>query len=217
VSTGFLKIFSLRKKCFLPLPSAQMKTTRTTHAALAALAGAAIFAGALAGVVAPALLVSGCGVYNLGAGGKAPFNALALAPVKNDAHIPQAQSLLHAQLADALAQEGNVRLVNDAGDAQAVLTVRLVDYRRTVVATRSDDTALGTSYRLELVADCSLKNTREDKPYFTHRRITARALAYAPTGGAAAQNSFGAAERATVPILTRDLARQIRDAVTGVW
>jgi hypothetical protein len=173
---------------------------------------------ALAPFVAPLFaalflaVTAGC-AYRLGTGGKPPFSTLALAPVKSDAHIPQAQSVLHAQLSDAFAQEGNV-LLTDA-PAQAVLTVRLVKYERTVAATAPGDTALGISFNLELTAECDLVAANTGKAYFEHRRIIARAIAHAPA--AASQNSYAAAEYATVPILTRDLARQIRDTVTGVW
>jgi hypothetical protein len=165
-----------------------------------------------------AALLSGVGTgcaYRLGTGGKPPFTTLALAPIKSDAHIPQAQSILHTQLSDAFAQEGNVRLTD--GAAQALLTVRLVKYERTVAATARNDTALGVSFNLELTAECDLVDTRTGKPLFEHRRIVARTVAHAPADTAASQSTYAAAEYTTVPILTRDLARQIRDTVTGVW
>ncbi|MDR3228887.1 MAG: LPS assembly lipoprotein LptE [Puniceicoccales bacterium] len=159
------------------------------------------------------LPLAGCGAYSLGSKSKIPFSTLSLAPIENTAYVPQAQALLHTQLADAISQESGLRLVATGG--AATLHVRIVGYTHSVAATNPDDTALGSSFNIRLTANCTLTDNRTEKPYFTDRRIEVSVVAHSPTGTAA--GSFSAVEYETLPVLTRDLARRIRDTVTGVW
>jgi len=170
----------------------------------------------LALLAATAAIAAGCAHYHLGTGAKLPFKTIALAPIVNDTDAPATQALLHQQLADALAAENGLTLVAGADGADVLLRVRLAAYTREVAATDPRDTVLGTSFNLRLTARCTLEDRRAGgKPLFSDRPVRASAVAHSPAGGAA--TGYSAVETQTLPVLTRELARKIRDTVTGAW
>jgi outer membrane lipopolysaccharide assembly protein LptE/RlpB len=173
----------------------------------------ALFSAVAGGAVAGAGL-TGCG-YQLGTQASLPFNTISLESVKNDSLAPQIQVALHEQLAAVLARENGLALVSEG--AQATLRVRILNYNQTVTATNPRDTAIGMSFSLTLVAQCDLLNNgNPSKPYFTGRKITASAVAHSPEA-IGASGGFSAVEYQTLPTVTRELARKIRDSITGVW
>lgn len=164
--------------------------------------------------LAPALVLAllgglaGCANYTLGSRAQVPFSSLSLLPVENDTQAAQMQALLHQQLSASLAQEKGVQVVTNGG--QATLRVCVVRYDHAVSATNPNDTVLGSSFTLRLVARCTLVNNGTGRPYFQDREVTASAEAH-DTG------NFSAVEYQTMPVLTRELARKIKDTVVGVW
>ncbi|MDR2863164.1 MAG: LPS assembly lipoprotein LptE [Puniceicoccales bacterium] len=166
--------------------------------------------GALFGALALLLVTafSGCGHYTLGSSAKPPFSSLNILPIENEIQAPQTQALLSQQLMDALSQESGVHIVS--ADGQATLRVRLVHFERKVASTRSKDTVLGNSFLLYLRARCTLVDNRTGKQLFKNREITASAEVHD-------NGAYNATEYQTMTVLSRDLARKIRDAVTGVW
>jgi outer membrane lipopolysaccharide assembly protein LptE/RlpB len=158
--------------------------------------------------------LASCG-YRLGAQGSLPFSTLSIQSVKNDTHAPQIQALLHEQLGASFARENGLHLVTEG--AQATLRVSIVRYAHEIAATSPHDTGLGSSFQLLLRVSCDLlNNTNPAHPYFTKREIESSTVAHTPaTVGTA--GGFSSVEYQTLPVLTRDLARKIRDTVTGVW
>ena len=155
-----------------------------------------------------AFFLCGCANYRLGTHANIPFSSITIEPVANDTFAPQAQALLHQQLADSLAQEKDLRVLGS--DGQATLVVRIVRYEKNVTATRSDDTVLGSSYQIEMTANCTLIDNRTGQPYFRDRPIYVSADSYASSG-------YSSSEYQTMPILTRELARKIKEAVVSTW
>lgn len=149
-----------------------------------------------------------CANYTLGTRAKPPFASISVSAIVNDTYAPQTQALLHQQLNDALAQELGLTL--RATGADATLHVRLERYEHSIAATRTTDTVLGSAFTLRLTARCTLVNNRTGEVLFKDREIVATADAH-DTGG------FSAVEYQTLPVLTRELARKIRNTVTGVW
>jgi outer membrane lipopolysaccharide assembly protein LptE/RlpB len=171
-------------------------------------------AAAGAAIAMLALLAQGCG-YQLGTQGKIPFSTLQIATVRNETLAPQIQAPLHEQLAAAFAREGGLSLVSEA--SQATLRVRVTRYSKEIAATKPRDTGLAASFTLKLTAVCDLLNNADPaNPYFEGREISVSITAHTPeTTGAT--GGFSAVEYQTLPELTRNLARRIRDTVTGVW
>ncbi|MDR2429346.1 MAG: LPS assembly lipoprotein LptE [Puniceicoccales bacterium] len=152
--------------------------------------------------------LSACANYTLGTRAKPPFASIKVSPIVNDTYAPQTQALLHQQLNDTLAQESGITLRTVGADA--TLHVRLERYEHSIAATRPTDTVLGSAFTLRLTARCTLVNNRTGEVLFKEREVVATADAH-DTGG------FSAVEYQTMPVLTRELARKIRNAVTGVW
>lgn len=154
-----------------------------------------------------ALGAAGCH-YSPGTGAEPPFSSVTVEAVKNDTFAPQMQAELHRQLADSLAQERALHVVPSGG--QARLFVTLSEYSRNVSAVNPKDTVQAAAYSLSLSAKIRLVDTRNGKELLRDREVRATLSAYAEDG-------FLRTETQTLPLLSRELAKQIKDAVTGVW
>ncbi len=154
-----------------------------------------------------ALAVSGCN-YAFGPGGEPPFSSITVEPVKNETFAPQMQAEIHRQLADSLMQEKALHVVPSGG--QGRLSVSLVEYRREISAVNPKDTVQASTYRLSLTAKITLVDARNGKVLMKDRVVRAWLSAYADDG-------FLRTESQTLPLVSRELAKQIKDAVTGVW
>jgi PBP1b-binding outer membrane lipoprotein LpoB len=152
--------------------------------------------------------IVGCANYKLGKYSKTPFSSITVQPIENETFAAQAQSILNQQLNDSLAQESGLRVAATGG--QATLRVRITSYTHTVSATRSDDTVLGSSYTLRMTALCTLTDNNTGEVYFKDREIRASADAHV-TG------NYSSTEYQTMPIITRELARKIKDSVVSTW
>lgn len=154
-----------------------------------------------------ALGCAGCR-YRAGDDAETPFHTISIEAVKNDSFAPQVQAEMHRQLHDALASEKPLHVVDSGGRAR--LTVRLVDYRRSVGAVNPDDTVLAASHIFSLSARITLIDSATGKKLINERLVTSSLSAYAPTG-------VNRTEMMTQGLLLRELARDIRSAVTNVW
>lgn len=162
----------------------------------------------LAFALAAALsFLSACN-YTLGPGGKLPFTTIEIAPIVNEADLPQAQAALARDISDILNREPRLSTVIENGAAE--LSVVIAEVRRSVASTSGRDTVLASSQQVTLVLKCSLYNNRTGKYYFRNRQVSVSTEVYAGT-------SPGLSETQAFPVLSREAARKIRDLVTGVW
>ncbi|MBT7741296.1 MAG: hypothetical protein HN727_05790 [Opitutae bacterium] len=107
-------------------------------------------------------MLGGCR-YALGPAGELSFDRLYVRVVQNDSLAPQAGALLSRALREEILREGRARIVNSQEDADAILTVRLIDYDQIPEAYRSDDTVLAASFRLRLFALAHLNSSPSGK------------------------------------------------------
>jgi hypothetical protein len=107
-------------------------------------------------------VLGGCR-YALGPAGELSFDRLYVRVVHNDSLAPQAGPLLSRALREEILREGRARLVNSQEDADAILTVRLIDYDQIPEAYRSEDTVLAASFRLRLFALAHLNSSPSGK------------------------------------------------------
>ena len=96
------------------------------------------------------------------------------------------------------------------GPGGAKLDVELVTYRRDGLTTKSTDAYSYSSYRVTIVARCTLTTGAGQKVLFKDRAFTSVATLQL-AGDSAAE------ERSLAPGLLNDLAAQIRDAATTAW
>ena len=155
--------------------------------------------------LAAACLLAGCG-YHMGTDAAPPFSSLTIEPIRNESYAPQLQAEMHRQLADSLAQEKALHVTTEGGSAR--LRVTLTDFRRDVGAVNPNDTVLAASYNLTLVAKVTLETA--DRVYFKDRIFSVSLPAF---GGA----GYNRTETQTLPLLSRELSKRIKDAVVDVW
>lgn len=166
----------------------------------------------LASVLGLLLLLglTGCAHYHLGTETVLPFSTLYVAPVQNKTMVPQAQAIVSTMLRDELLRDGRVTLVNSPDEADAVLTITLVNYRRDVATVKPGDTGLARKFALTLDASATLHDNKGQKDYFEHRAINAVRDDF--TDGGQLQ-----AEYQTLPLLAEALAKKASHAVLDVW
>ncbi len=165
-----------------------------------------IFLFCLAGILA----LSGCAHYHLGSGGKPAFKTLYVAPVVNASNLPQAVAVVSTELRESFLRDGRVALVNSADEADAILTVRLTKYGRSVTAGQSTDTGLARKFDVTLSAEASLRDNRSGKFLFEKRPVEAVRQIYTDSGQLQA-------EYQTVPLLAETLAKNVLSATLDVW
>jgi hypothetical protein len=154
--------------------------------------------------------LTACADYQLGTGTKAKFATLYIAPVANKAMIPQAQAIMTTQLRDAFIRDGRVALVDSPDAADAVLSITLVGYNRTVAVSNSNDTGLARRFDVALQAQATLTDNLHKKTYFADRPLKANRDVFVDSG-------LVPAEYELLPLLAEQLAENTRHAVLDVW
>ncbi len=154
-------------------------------------------------------LFYGCASYQLGPPQGLPFRTLHVEMVGNEAMAPQAQALLTKNLIEAFLRDGTVAIVN-SDRAEAELKVIISSYGLRQAATQEEDTVLGRSFGLTLVATATLLNSGSGDFYFRDRLISADEIAYSDSG-------LNQAEFQAMPLLARNLAAKIKDSVLNTW
>lgn len=166
--------------------------------------------------IASALLVvlaGACSNYKLAGTPKAlPFSSIYVQPVKNTSTAAQAASLLTNAVISSLSQVPELT-VESSSDADAILEITLSNYATTMRSSRTNDTALAASYNVELEASCTLRNLRTGDVIFRDRKVKVDNILYALDNS----NNFVDTQYQNMPILTRELALRIKDAVIGIW
>jgi len=161
-------------------------------------------------VLTSAFCLTGCTGYQLGTGSAAKFTTLFIAPISSQALIPQSQALVTTQLREAFIHDGRIRLVNSADEADAVLTVTLAAYNRTVAVARPDDTGLARRFDVTLQAKATLKDNRTRQAYFTARPLEAKRGVFTDSG-------LVPSEYQALPLLAEMLANETVHAVLDTW
>ena len=167
--------------------------------------------------IAALLFLFACSHYQLGSGGTLAFRTLYIAPVGNSADMPQAVALFSTQLRDAFIRNGRVTIVNSPDQADATLTVALVNYSRNMTSSRSDDTSLARKFDLTVSAVSTLTDNRTGKPFFEKRPVNATRQIFTTPTPSATQSEQLQAEYNTMPLLASDLADSVAHAVLDVW
>lgn len=165
---------------------------------------------ALVLVMGSLLFSFGCTGYQLGTGSEVKFSSLFVAPIVTDALIPQARVLVGTQVREALIRDGRVTLVNSAEQADAVLTIHLSSYDRTVSVSRQDDTGLARRFNVSLKAKATLLDQRTQRTYFADRPLEVSRGVFTDSG-------LVPAEYEALPLLAEKLADETVHAVLDTW
>lgn len=153
--------------------------------------------------------LSACSHYYLGRSQTIGFSTLAILPIENDSLAPQIQGILSDQLVHAFISDGTVKIVRKE-QAEATLKISIVGFNQSLNATRENDTALARSYDLELTAQCTLIDTRDNKTLLNETNVTAHL-------NLQVDSDFVDIQHQAMPALARDLAQKIRDRTLTNW
>lgn len=156
-------------------------------------------------------LLAGCANYRLGTPAPSSITSIYIAPVRNDATLPQATALVTAALREAFARDGRLTLAASPAAADATLTVTLRDYSRAATTVRPGDTGLARKFDLTVRATATLAPSTADAPaLFTDRPLAVTRQIFTDDG----QNP---AEYQALPLLAEQLADRALHAVLDVW
>jgi outer membrane lipopolysaccharide assembly protein LptE/RlpB len=154
-------------------------------------------------------LLPACSHYRVGTGAALKFSTLYVAPVANEATLPQARALIGARLREAFLRDSRVTLVATPEEADAVLTVTLKKYSRDAAVARADDAGLARKFALTLTATCDLR-TRDGGNLFSARPVSSQRDAY--VDGGQLQSEYE-----TLGKLADSLAVSVTHAVLDTW
>lgn len=163
------------------------------------------------------LLFTGCSNYRLGTGGTRTFRTIYVAPVVNEAGIPQSVAIISTQLREAFLRDPRVLLVNTPEDAEAVLTVRLVRYGRDTQTLRTTDTGLARKFDVSLDAEATLRDTRDNKLIFENRKVKAVRQIFTDDQAGPGTSQQLQAEYQNIPLLAETLAKNTLGATLDTW
>jgi hypothetical protein len=155
-------------------------------------------------------LLGSCNSYHLGTGAAVKFTSLYIAPIKTEVLIPQAQVLVTTQIREAFIRDGRVKLVGSPEAADAVLSVTLVSYNRSVAVSRADDTGLARRFDVTLQARATLLDNRTKLPYFSERPLDAKRGVFTDSG-------LVPSEYQALPLLAELLANEAVHAALDTW
>ncbi|WP_404422849.1 LPS assembly lipoprotein LptE [Nibricoccus sp. IMCC34717] len=167
-------------------------------------------------LAAAALALTGCGSYQLGTGTEPAFRSLYVAPVTNDAGIPQAAALFSRELREAFLRDGRVSLASTAEAADAVLEISLQSYERQATSALPQDTRLARKFDLELTARATLR-AHGGKEIFRDRELNATRQVYTTATSTGEISRQQQAEFNTQPLLARRLAEEAVHIVLDTW
>ena len=155
-------------------------------------------------LLAAALLV-GCSAYQLG-GPKPAFSRIEVLPIRNATARPGLQAIFQEKLVEDLGRDPRIKV----GPGGAKLDVEVITYRRVGLTTKSTDAYSYSSYRVTMVARCTLTTDGGQKLLFKDREFSS--VATLQLAGDSASE-----ERSLAPGLLSDLSSQIREAATTAW
>ena len=155
-------------------------------------------------LLAAALLV-GCSAYQLG-GPKPAFSRIEVLPIRNATARPGLQVIFQEKLVEDLGRDPRIKV----GPGGAKLDIEVITYRRVGLTTKSTDAYSYSSYRVTMVARCTLTTDGGQKLLFKDREFSS--VATLQLAGDSASE-----ERSLAPGLLSDLSSQIREAATTAW
>jgi hypothetical protein len=162
-------------------------------------------------LAAPLLLLpSGCATYKLGLPEGPPFNSVHVEVVKNSSFAPLMQGELTRALRETFATGPSHVRLGAAEASDATLSITVDNYRRRMATTNPKDTGEPNSYHLEIFAKATLVDNRTGKTYFKGRPFRQSIRSFG-------SDLLPERERQNLPLLARDLAKDIYEEVTTAW
>ncbi|MCH8474293.1 MAG: LPS assembly lipoprotein LptE [Opitutales bacterium] len=158
------------------------------------------------------LALGGCQNYRLGSGEETlPFSSLYIESILNRTTLPQAEVHLTQQLpVEFNRAPTSVSLANSPEAAEAILQIRISDFRRLRKVAQEEDTGLTRKFEWVVRANATLQSQDGTQVFFADRPITVRTDVFD-------EGDILTAEVAATPLITQELAEAIVREVTQVW
>lgn len=164
-----------------------------------------------AAILCVTLIGSGCAGYRLGptSGAVAGAQSLQVNLFQNLTLEPRLAEPLAFSMRRFIQQDGTYRLNTD-GAADVVVTGVIVDFRRSELSFRREDTLTARDYALRMTANVTAIDRLTGKT-LVERRVSGRTTLRVDA-------DLASAERQAIPLLAEDLARNITALlVDGEW
>jgi hypothetical protein len=171
----------------------------------------------LAALAAVVLSFTGCSHYQLGTEGQLAFTRLYIAPLENDAALPQVTAVFSTQLRESFLRDSRVTLVNSSSDADVTLTVSLNQLTRAVATARPDDTGLARKFELTVHSVCALRDNRTGAALFEKRPVIVTRQLFSTPSPYVSESDQLQAEYNLMPQLAQALADRVAHTVLDVW
>ena len=155
-------------------------------------------------------LLSSCSSYSRSAA-KPPFSKLYIEPVDNRTVAPQVIAVFSRNLREEFLRDATVQLV-DRDQAEATLTVRLTAYDNATGAFSSADSGQVGSLLLQVGATGNLIG-KDGTIYFENRPFQRTNHVFTTSG----PQDLPAGRYQTIPLVAQQIARDVKNAVTGTW
>ena len=157
------------------------------------------------------LWLSGCAGYQLGPtdGTAAGARSIQVVPFLNETLEPRLTDAVTAGLRKEFQRDATFRL-DTHGEADVVLTGKIINYQRRAQSLAPRDLATARDYRLEITAQITARE-----------RTTGRILTEQPVTGMTllrVGDDLVSSERQALPLLANDLARRVVSVLAdGTW
>ena len=161
------------------------------------------------GLLTALLMAGGCAGYRLGSTLPPDVRTIYVPTFENRTGEPLLEAETTAAVIDAFQQDGALRVVSSAAEADLWLTVVLFRYRLEPVRYNDDDRRRAEEYRLLIDARIDCRRPGSEEP-LTSGRVQGDAT-FISTG------SQAAAKRAALPDVSDDLAHDIVERVVEAW
>jgi hypothetical protein len=178
--------------------------------------------------VISALLLTGCASYKAGTGSPASTRTIWVAPVINKSYMPQISAIITERVRESFLAD-NEQLLARRNDADTHLEITITEMERsgrargpTVVdvndkngvktAKQVEDRGLYKSYDVILTARATLTDSKTGKVLMDREYLASTQTLPSPYTVTNADD-----ERMLIPILARDLAKQIHDSIAFTW
>lgn len=159
--------------------------------------------------LAATLLFTGCMGYQLGGSRPEGLETVAMAPVINKSGEPAIELQVTRALRQRIQMDGRVKLVNEPGNADGIIEVKLVQFWLTPIAYNSEEQTTPDMYRLRITGVADLKSTE-----------TGEILSSSKTYGEAIfqfQSDLTTSKRNALPAAADEIAKFMLDDLVETW
>ena len=157
--------------------------------------------------------LSGCSQYQMGIPHSAVIgqvNRIFVELPDNETYYPELRVPVVQALRSELAQTGKFQVVGSAVEADAILSLRLMDYDRQRIASRADDSGLAAVYRGNLIAVVDLVSNVDGRAWIQEQELEISVDVLARRG--VSQSEF-----VQTPVFASLLATEVRDLLLSTW